>query len=347
MIPLLVAAAAATAVSGIAQFINSEAARNATEEERARLGELVEQLQTPDFDISTINPSSFKVLEKYIPQQAALINEVAPQKITGQGENAKAGNAAQRQALESMLQKAQSGEDPLYEIQAQKALREAGLAANSQRNSLQDQMQRRGIGIGSPMAMALQNQTSASTMDTLANAGLANAANSQNMRSQNMQNAAALGGNLYNQDINMEQQNAGIINAFNQRQAANQQQFLNNQAAVANDASRYNIGTAQDLQNRNVQNLNDAKWRNQANKNQFAQQNFQNQAQKLGLQTNQGNQVINDTRLNTAAQNQAIQGFGDMATNAAAGYGQYQNQQAQTANLQAQTDMYKKKSGQV
>jgi len=94
----------------------------------------------------------------------------------------------------------------------------------------------------------------------------------------------------------LQGRNADIINAFNQRMAQNRQ----NQAMVntnnLNDAQRTNLAAQQSNADRNIALRNQAKYEQRDFRNQTAQQQYQNQLNKLAAQTGaiQGN--IDDIR---------------------------------------------------
>jgi len=122
------------------------------------------------------------------------------------------------------------------------------------------------------LGQALKAQANASQLQTAALEGEQAAANSQQTRMNQGQNAANLAGNIHGQELSQEEINARAINDFNNRMSANQQNYLNRNADTLNNAQQYNLGMAQDAANKNVVNNNNAKMWNIENQNKLKQQ---------------------------------------------------------------------------
>jgi hypothetical protein len=306
--------------SAVTQWLSSRAGQAASEEERARMAELLNQVQEPDFDTSQFTPEQYELVKEYVPQVAKFVEAAAPEmvKLTESGSR---GRDAELSALAELQSIARSGTDPLTEIARNQSARRASADSHSNRATIDEQMQRRGLQQGSGLGLAanLLGTSSAFQNDALAGeqAAIANA----QRRDSALQNAGQLGGNIYGQDVNLQSKNADILNQFNQWATNRRQDFNNSNANVYNEAQRFNIGNQQDISNRNIGNKNDAFKYNQGLRNQSAQQKYNNAMSKVtGQQANSAG-VIGDIQARTAQNNTAIQGLAN-AGMAAAQYGQ-------------------------
>lgn len=296
-------------VSAGAQYLNSRNAQNASAEERARIKSMLDKIQDPDFDVSMITPEELKSVGKYVPNAIPLINEAAPQIMKAQGQGAIAGRGAQMDALQRYRELARSGQDPILAMQQAQAARQAAAEASSARRTGQMEAQRRGFGY-SPMANVGAGQDA---MQRLALTGQANAADAYNRRNQALGQAATLGGQLYQQDVDMERLNADIINSFNQRLARNTQDIMAQNVGNMNQAQLRNLGEAQRIADANVAGRNAARSANQGVRNAQAQQQFQNRLNKVNAYAGQSQQEQNAIMEAAKQQNQAFQGVSDLA----------------------------------
>ena len=100
---VILAAAAGTALlSAAVQAYTAAKARGASAAELAKIEQMVNALQTPDFDMSTITPELYQLVGEYNPQFTDFVTEVAPSLIEGKSEAAQEGLAAQRDVLRRM-----------------------------------------------------------------------------------------------------------------------------------------------------------------------------------------------------------------------------------------------------
>lgn len=320
-------AAAATVGSALLQWYNSSQAAQASAEERAKVEELLSQINEPGFDLNKITPEQFSVVAKYTPETVPTIAEAAPTVVKAASEGAQTGRAAQRKSLERMLQQAESGTDPIYEAAQRKAARSAAGTAASSRASLSDQFARRGA-MNSGLQFAGNQAAIGSAETAQAIAGEDAAANQFARQQAAQQNAANLGGQMFGQDVGIEQTNANILNSFNQRAVQNAMEANQFNAQQKWNAQLQNQNLAQDVANRNVTQGNAAQYENRDYGNKMQQQAYQNKLDKLRIQQGIGSQNAQDAYGNAAQQNQAISGLAGGIANVAGYYGQQQENAA-------------------
>jgi hypothetical protein len=265
--------AAATVLSAAVQWYNSREAQNASQEELDRVRSLIERAKEPNFDMRSIMPEEVRVLQKYIPETIPYINEVAPQTVKAASAGAVEGRQAQLESLSYMRKLMDQGYDPQTAVEMAQAQRAASAESASARATAQAEAARRGFGGGPSFYQAGADQAG---MDRLALA-------QQNALSQAAQRrmgaagqAATLGGQIRGEDVSLEAMNVAAINAFNQRQAAAQRDWMQQQANVRNQAQQFNIGEGQRVYEKNLQGAYDAAVRNQGQQNTLAQQQYQN-----------------------------------------------------------------------
>lgn len=297
--------------SALLQYMNSENAADATEAERSKMRALLDKVREPNFDMSTLTPEDYKVVGTYAPQVAPFVEANAPQAVNVDTEDANAAKGAQRSALQQMLAQAKNGQDPILEVQRAKSTRDAAANAQSARNTLDEQLQRRGVGPGAGLGYAGNLQAISDSYQTDALAGQQAAVDAANRRNQAVTGAANLGGQIYGQEASLAEKNANIMNNFNQYIRDARQQQVNNAANTTNEGNRYNLGVAQSTANQNVGNRNNWKVSERDNQNKLLQQQYNNQIGKVGGQNQIAQQAIGDINDRTKQQNTAIQGIGE------------------------------------
>lgn len=281
------------AISAIAQAYSAEQARGAN---KKRLNEIkaafdaivppkydvsvndppdyiATSLQGADLDFSKLKPEQFKVIGQYAPEAAQYIAEKNPELVKGTAAQ-KEGRDAQIKALRQM-QEISKGESPELRIQMQRAADQAQAEAQSrQQSALQDAQRRGQLGSGLSFASALQGSQQAM---------LGGAAQSQNAalnaykdKLAAMQSAGQMGRQLSQDELAQETANVDILNAFNQRTTRAYQDYLQQRAAMQNQAQLHNLQTQQDIANRNVAAGNEAERYNQQYGNQMRQQSYEN-----------------------------------------------------------------------
>lgn len=284
MDPLTIAGIGSLA-SGLFQAYNSAKARKANQQELDRIEEKFNQLippqydmsitdppalitktlQSPEFskalegakfDLSSFTPEDYKVIGKYAPEIAPMVKEVAPTLIK-ESQDMKTGRDAQLAALKKFTQVGRGEFDPEYQEAVTKSRLSSQAEAQSRQNSLLQDFARRGQA-NSGLSLAAQIGATSNSMNNNAMQGLSAATESYKNRLNALAQGAQLGSQISNQDQAFQGQNAGIINAFNQRMAANQNQYEQNRAGTLNQAQLQNLQTAQGLANQNVAARNSA-----------------------------------------------------------------------------------------
>lgn len=298
---------AAVASAG-AQWMNSQSAQKATANERKKMQELVAKLQSPQFDASSLTPEEYQVAGKYVPEIAGFIQEVAPKVVKADSEAAVQGLQAQQAALQKFMNLASTGDDTQSELMRTSALREAQQQNQGQQASIMQGMQRRGMG-GSTneLVASLLAQQGSNQSATMASQQAA--MDAYNRRLDAMRQSASLGEGLRNQEIGLESKNADIINSYNQRVANSGNQYAQYVAGLHNDAQLKNLATRQNVMDQNVALRNQYAKDNLDRYNQLQQQTFQNNANKVGLATGQGQGQINDIRNAATDRSNAISGL--------------------------------------
>lgn len=304
-------------ISGVAQAdVSAETAKYARDNNE-RIKKLIDAIQNPEnVDFSQFKPQDFKVAAQYNPQVAKFVQERAPQLIENNSAEAQQGLAAQRQVLQQMQDRAKSGTDPLTEIARQRALTDASQFASSNQASIQDQMARRGVGMDSGMALAAKLAAGGDAANRMAQAGQQAAMDKYNAMGQAQSQAANLGGQMYNTQMDLATKNAGLINAYNERMANNQNAYGQYASGVQNQGQQYNVGNTNQAATANTQQANTTGWNKLAQQQQQGQQAFGNQVQKTGLQTGNINQATQNAQTAAQGTNNMYQGFGDAASKA-------------------------------
>ncbi len=297
-LPAIAAVAGIAAVGGLINLYNAERARGADRQRLKEIRALFEKIKPPDYDVSIdappqyheealrqpkysdpqqapqfdtsrLSPEDLKLVGKYTPQLAPFIAEASPELIKQSGE-AMQGRAAQKSALQKYMQMGETGDDAISAQESAMAQRRAGADARSRLDALQQSFARRGQG-GAGLQMASQLAAAQGSSDMQAQAQMQAAADAQRRRLGALASGAQLGGQIYNQEMDLAQDNAGIINNFNQRMANARQNFENRRAEDLNYANRYNLGVEQELSNRNIGARNEAAEKNLRRSDALAQ----------------------------------------------------------------------------
>jgi hypothetical protein len=210
--------------------------------------------------MSKFTPEVYKVVEKYVPKLAPVIREANPTLVKETAEG-KEGRQAQLDALRRLKSVAAGGVDPLFSGAMAEAAQRSQTEAQSRSQSLLQDFARRGQ-MGSGMQLAAQLSGQEQAMSDQASASRAAAMESYRNRLQALRDSAGLGGQISDSDWSRQSQNAGIINAFNQRLSQNAQNQANLNTGIMNDGSKFNINLAQDVADKNVDTTNEFGWKN-------------------------------------------------------------------------------------
>lgn len=217
---------------------------------------IMQKIKRPDLpsaqglNLNALTPEMYKKIATFKPEIAPYIQEAAPDIIKKTGDMQK-GRDAQLAALKRMQDIGGGEFDPQYQEMVQKSQRAAQGEAQSRGASIMQDFNRRGIG-GSGMELAAKMGASSQAMDRNAQVGLSAASQAYQNRLNALMNGADLGGQIQNQEMDLQNRNANIINSFNQRVAAGRQGWENNRAGTLNDANLLNINANQAIGNANV-----------------------------------------------------------------------------------------------
>jgi hypothetical protein len=303
-IPVAIAAG-----SAIAQWMNSSAAAKASAQEREYMKGLLSEVKSPNFDPSKLTPEQYKVAATYIPEVADFVAEVNPS-LTKLDENSMAQQERGRATLEAASQ-----DQLLSGVLAAKAQQAAAAQAQANSATLKQDYAQRGLGGGGleflDRLMAGQQgaQVAAkSTQDAELQAYQERMRNTVSA----LDAARSIGDQRYTANAN----NTGILNSFNQRTAARQQDWANTGANTRNDAQHFNIGNQQDVANKNTSTNNQFAQYNQNREDSNKQTKFENEMSKVRSAGGLSDAARSDRYKSAAQTNNAISGIADIGMTA-------------------------------
>lgn len=326
MEPITIAAMVGMSAAGaIINYLNSEEARKIAKSERAKLEALVNKLQSPQFETSTLTPPELKVLETYTPQVAEMVYEVAPELVTV-SDRARMGQRAQDAAL-ARLQSISQGTAPGANLEVIAALDNAMQRGGAQRDAILADMGRQGLTPSSSAYSNLQygaaNQSQKNMFMTSLQAAIADRAR----RDQATTQSADLGGNINRFEIDLERLNDDIVNQVNRRNTEARRNYLANRADEMNRASMYNMGMRQKYSDQNLNNLYQAQVQGRDLRNKQVQANYDTERDKLsalaGISTNR----VGDAYRNAQDTSNLISGLTNAGMTGAMMYGNAQERQ--------------------
>lgn len=265
--------AAIAAGSALMQYMNSKDAQRLSEAERKKLEEMLAKIEDPQFDTSDITPEEYRVVSRYVPEVANFVAEERPEIVQLASEDAKRGRSAFREGLMALQRAATDATERNLSIdEALSAAREESGARDA---SIAQSFAARGVGGGGLEALLRANagQQGAKTA-----AEVTRRATRDSMRSQleNMVRAAEMGRTLTEDERRTEEGNVGIINSWNQRDAAAKRNFAQTAADTRNDAQRMNVNMDNEVGFKNTSARNAAKEEGVGRRNTLAQRGFDN-----------------------------------------------------------------------
>ncbi len=278
---------------------------HSAEDKMKAIQSLYQQIQNPNFDMSSLTPEQKAVAGVLTPENMQALEMVGPQVLNDNGQ----GRAAQMSALQSLQQMGQGGltlqdKSDMASIQNQQ-----GATNKGQQDAIISNMNARGAG-GSGQELAARMIAQQGAADTAAQQGTQVAANAQTRALQALQSAGQAGSNLRSQDNSVAAQNANIINQFNQANFANKQGIANQNVANRNSAQGFNLSNAQNISNQNVDTNNQTAQFNLQNQNNLKQQQFGNDLSKVNGQAGAAASAANYMNANAAGQQSKDQGIG-------------------------------------
>lgn len=382
-------------LAALANYYQAEKARKAGEKRLAEIEAAFEALKPPDYDVSVIDPpelimesipepafdfsklkpQEYKLLENFIPEIAPQIAEQAPQ-IVRDTEVGLEGREAQTEALQRLRDIASGEPDPALQARLDEAAQRSQIESQSAREaSLQDMARRGTLGAGGELAASLQGGSEAMSRGADASRDAAVAAYENQLRA--LRDSASLGGDIRGDELALEQSNTNIINDYNQRFSAAQQDYLYQAANQRNQAQMRNIEGRQTAADQNVseqnrfavqeRNRQDALQRDlhdrrrgerayqnqvrqadyanrrgeQDRQNQIKSQQYDDRYRKTSGAAGQAMEGINFQQQGARDRIAAVQGLADAFTTGAGTYADYSNRQ-EGAQRQDQRAFYKK-----
>lgn len=247
-------------------------------QKQAALAEF-QNLKTPNF--KNYDPVLEQYLGNYAPSQAQAntINEDPT------------GRSAELSALNKMAGLSNTGLSDVDNAGFERARQQGNQMLSSGNAAALQNAQSRGVG-GSGLEFAMREMANQQGAENSQNAGLAQAAQSANMRALYNQAFGNLGSQIRGQDYNTQASNAGILNNFNMYNTGN-----NNQAQLRN------VNEMQGISNQNVGQQNYAQTYN----NSLQQQNYDDAYRKAAGMAGQYQNVA-DSYYKQGAANDANRG---------------------------------------
>jgi hypothetical protein len=216
----------------------------------------MDRVELSGIDYSKITPESYKLLEKYVPEIAPTVLEQAPQKVQ-QSVRGRGGEQAFEEALNEMRRVGRAGgSDPIARAATERAFSRGQQESQGRSQAILQDMARRGM-LDSGATLAAQLQGSSDAQTQAAEMSRQAEAEAYARQLQAMREAGGMGRQMAQDELSLSDRNAGIINDYNERMSTRAQNQANLASQTRNEGSRYNIGAAQDIDNRNVGTRND------------------------------------------------------------------------------------------
>ena len=290
---------------GIKNYLDSEDAQRATDEEIDRLQRLVEAIQSPNFDIRKLTPEDYKIGAKYVPELASYIEEKAPTLVKAAGPDAVRGRQAQLESLDRFRSLAITGEDTQSQILREKAMDASARQNAAQQGAIRERMAQQGRG-GSEMDYVQSLLAQQGSAQNASKSGQDAALAAYNTRLQAQRDAANLGGNIRQEDVDVESKNANTINAFNTRMANSYQDYVNRNVQIRNQAQAANLARANAVSDKNVGQRNEAEQDYQNMINTIRQRQYDNDMRKMEAQSGVVRSKIGNIQNSTANKAKAV-----------------------------------------
>ena len=197
---------------------------------------------------------------------------------------------AQMDALNSLMEiTSNNGRDARFEADAQKVRDSINANLKGNQDAITQNMAMRGTSGGVTELVQKQlNSQNAANLQSQQELELN--AQAQERALQALMNQGSLAGQMQSNDFNQQLAKLDRQDAISKFNTENQQQTINNNVAIKNNAQQLNAQNNQDIANKNTQTRNDAmNW----NTNGLAQQNYNNQMTKAGAIADQYGNIAN------------------------------------------------------
>lgn len=279
---------------------------NSAEDQLKYIQELYRQIQSPNFDYSSLTPEQKAVVGQLTPEVMQALEMTPAQTVQTPGE----GRQAQLAALEQMQGLSKEGLSLTDKADLARVQNQAAAANKGRQDAILADLAARGMG-GSGQELAARMASSQNAYNTQADQGLQVAAQARQRALDAMSQSGTLGGNLRSADYQQEAKNADIINQFNSANFKNRQDIANQNVANRNEAQGFNIRNAQDVSNQNVDTRNQFAENNLNRQNNLRQQTFGNDMAKVAGQAGQAQGIANQMNAGSAARQGNYQGIGE------------------------------------
>lgn len=234
----------------------------------------------PEYSMERISPETLEVVGEFTPEAVPYIAEQKPE-LLKETDLSREGMRAQVDALRRLQQIASSeGMDPAMAAKLSMASRRGQQEAQSRTESLLQDMARRGT-LGSGVSAMAQQQGNIAAMDRMAQQGDVAAIEGYENQLRALRDSASLGADIRGQEMSMQERNAAIINAFNQRSTSNYQNYLMEQARRRDAANLRRANLEQDLSERNIANRYQSGMTERDRADRLAAQDYERQLREM------------------------------------------------------------------
>lgn len=215
--------------------------------------EMQRKMQAPPGTAEPITFEEYEYAQKYNPQIATFVEENKPELVKeakSQYEIAK-----QRQGLNEFDRLSRTGTDVIADAQREEALFDADARAKSRQASILRDRANRGLG-GSGDELLAQLDSSQDAQVGARQASLDAVKQAEARRLGALGNMTGLASNIRGQNMQVEQNNANVMNSFNQRMANSKNLYNQGVANTNNQAQQFNIGNKFQTDTMNTQGRN-------------------------------------------------------------------------------------------
>jgi hypothetical protein len=246
VIAMMAVTAAATAYTA---YKKGQISKDEYERQKKLGEEMQRKMQAPPGTAEPITLEEYQYAQQYNPQIAAFVEENKPELITeakSQYESSK-----QRQGLNEFDRLSRTGTDVIADAQREEALFDADARAKSRNASILRDRANRGLG-GSGDELLAQLDSSQDAQVAARQSSLDAVKQTEARRLSALGNMTGLASSVRGQNMQVEQNNANVMNSFNQRMANSKNLYNQGVANTQNEAQRFNIGNKMSVDNANT-----------------------------------------------------------------------------------------------
>lgn len=247
--PVIAMMAVTAAASAYAAYKKGQISKEEYERLKALGDSARAKMEAPPGTAEPITLEEYAFAQKYNPQLATFVEENRPELVTeakSQFEISK-----QREGLNEYSNRAKTGTDVIADAQREEALFEADARDKSRRESILRDMSNRGLS-GSGTDLLAQVASSQNAAVGARQASLDATKQAEARRLQALGDMTGLASQVRSQNMQVEQNNANVMNSFNAR-LANAKNLYNQQVANTQNAAQVaNIQNDMAVQNANT-----------------------------------------------------------------------------------------------